>query len=169
MRWVLLMVTVLCGLAHAVPQAPMPEAMRRLCERLCGGVWVPERPLVPDQFVTRYSFAWDGAAGIIRGTVATTGGIAGIHEEVLVVYGAVDDDGPVWTMRASGRSRPVYGTVTLGADGFIETTRVIDGLPGEMTSAYVFDGPDRFTLRSEIATPGGHVTGTAETYRRQRD
>ncbi|MCC6920654.1 MAG: hypothetical protein IT548_15765 [Alphaproteobacteria bacterium] len=147
----------------------MPEAMQQLCARLCGGVWVPELPPVPDQFVTRYSFAWDGAAGLIRGTVATTGGVAGIHEEVLVVYGSADAAGVLWTLRASGKSRPVYGTVTLGADGFIETTRVIDGLPGTMTSSYVFDGPDRFTLRSEIAAPNGHVLSTAENYRRQRD
>lgn len=168
MKRVLLLAVALCGVALAAPPKVMPDALKQLCDRICGGVWEPDAPPVPDQFVTTYSFAWDEASGLIRGSYTTTGGFAGVHDETLVVYGFYEAGRLLWTMRASGQSRPNYGTVTTTPDGFTEQVKMIGGLEGYMLTTYSFDGTDTFTTVAEIHAPGGVTVSSPETYRRRR-
>ncbi len=97
----------LCGLALAAPLKDAPAPLKQLCERICG-VWDPDVPPVPDQFVTSYRFEWDETAGLIRGAYVTVGGVGGIHEEVRVFYGLYEANGQLWTIRAGGKARPSY-------------------------------------------------------------
>lgn len=142
--------------------------LKPLCERICGGVWASTTPPAPDQFVTTYSYAWDEALRGIRGTVTTTGGIAGVHEEIIAVYGFDAKAGKFWVTRIDGDGPPIYGDVELSDDGYRETVSPVNDLGSQMISSYKFSGADEYMVTSEILAKGQATMGTPETYRREK-
>ncbi len=152
--------------ASAVAAPPPADPLDVLCERLCGGDWLEDGQDtdVSDALVTTYSYIRDDPMGVIHGTIATRGGVAGIHEERAVVYGVNPTTGQVWTLTYGGRGNPVYGEVTLTADGYSAVLRPLGGDTSRMNTVVVFDGPDRYTQTMEITHDGGHVLGTPRTF-----
>ena len=163
----LLALATLLWLAAPAEAAEQPAALKTLCDRICGGTWEPAVPPAPDQFVTTYTYEWDAPLGLIRGKATTVGGVAGIHTEMVILFGWDEVRKGIWTFRADGDSRPVYGAADLAGDGYSETVKVLDtGLDSKMVTTYVFSGADEYTTRSEIVAPGGSTLSTEETYKR---
>ena len=157
------------ALAPAVA-AEQPASLKTLCDRICGGMWEYVVPPEPDQFVTTYRYEWDAPLGLIRGTATTVGGVGGIRKDTLILFGWDDVTKTVWTFRADGEGRPVYGTTDLADDGYRDTVEILKtDLPSQMITTYVFNGADEFTTRSEIVAPAGSTISTEETYKRTAD
>ena len=104
----------------------------------------------------------------IRGTISTTGGIAGVHYESINLFGYDNTTQKMWVMLADGDGEPAYGTVEITADGFRETLQPMGDATSTMIAVFVFNGPDEYTLTQEISAGGTHTLGTPETYRRRK-
>lgn len=165
----ILTAALLAGAAPAAaPTSIDTSPLKPICDRLCGGTWRSAVPPAPDQFVVRYSYQWDSAMRAVRGTIVTTGGIAGVHEEATELFGYDAESKTIWVMRADGDGKPVYGAVTIAGDGFSETMQPVGDTTSTLTATYAFTDADTYTVTSEIAADGNHTLGAPETYRREK-
>lgn len=161
---------VFIALAAAASASAPPEApLDRLCRLICRGTWVPAAPPAPDQFVTTYRYEWDEKLGGIRGVATTTGGVGGVHEEMIVVFGEDATRNHPWTLRVRGKGAPVYGTVTVSNDGYMEKLAPLGDDTSYMIANYRFTGNDEYEVRTEIVTPDQSVLGQPAVFKRSWD
>lgn len=168
MRFMILALSLALSATAAARTAVERSPLAPICARLCGGEWRQvASPEIDDQIVSRYSFAWDEEAGLIRGERINTGGVGGIHERTIILIGTAAGDTGFWILFAWKDGTPTYGTLTGDETGIQFAVQPIGTTDSRMITALVFDGPDAFTQTAEIAQANGtHTIGAPVAYTR---